>query len=87
MVEIKNNGSKAVHVGKNVLLPGATMKIADKLVETPAIQVLAKLDVLEVVATVETPEAAVREAEKVAEETTSAKKSSSKKATTVSETE
>lgn len=43
---IKNNGKKIVHVGSKALMPGAEITVADKVAQTPAIQILAKHGIL-----------------------------------------
>lgn len=56
-MKITNTGKKIVHIGTTALMPGAEIVVADKVAQTPAIQVLAKHGILTLTASNEKPSA------------------------------
>lgn len=49
-MKIKNTSKKLIHVGKVPLMPGDETTVADSVAQTPAIQVLTKQGLLELIA-------------------------------------
>jgi hypothetical protein len=49
-MKIKNISKKLIHIGKTPLMPGDETTVADSVAQTPAIQVLTKQGMLELIA-------------------------------------